>query len=78
MNEEILKGKWNQIKGDLQKEWGKLTDNDIERVKGEMTHLEGVIQEKYGHTKEEVKEKLDAFMAKFKSDDEDSGDEDTV
>mgnify|MGYP001097164211 CR=1 FL=1 len=70
MNEEILKGRWNQIKGEIQKEWGELTDNDIERAKGELTYLQGVIQEKYGHSKEEAKAKLDEFLAKFKDKDE--------
>lgn len=70
MNEHILKGKWNQIKGDVQKKWGKLTDNDLDRVKGELTHLQGVIEEKYGHTKDEVKQHIDEFLAQFKDDDE--------
>ena len=39
MNEDILKGKWKQLKGDVQKEWGNLTDNDIDKVEGEVTKL---------------------------------------
>lgn len=69
MNEQILKGRWNQIKGDVQREWGKLTNNDIERVKGEFTHLQGIIQEKYGHTSEEIKSKLQEITDSFENDD---------
>ena len=65
MNEHILKGKWNQIKGDVQKEWGKLTHNEIDQIKGEITHLQGVIQEKYGQTSEEVKAKLSEIVHKL-------------
>jgi hypothetical protein len=27
MNEDILKGKWKEIKGGVKKKWGKLTEN---------------------------------------------------
>jgi len=65
MNQHILKGKWNQVKGDVQKQWGKLTHNDLEQIQGELTRLEGVIQEKYGETSDEIKSKLKEIVAKF-------------
>ena len=34
MNEDRLKGKWNQIKGELKKKWGKLTDDDLTYTEG--------------------------------------------
>jgi len=66
MNEDILKGKWKQMKGEVQKEWGKLTHNDLDKVEGEVTRLEGLVQEKYGHTKEEAKDKVAEFLKKHK------------
>lgn len=65
MNEDILKGKWNQLKGEVQKEWGKLTDNDVDKIEGEIAHLKGIIQERYGHTLEDVNKKVDEFLARF-------------
>lgn len=70
MNEHILKGKWKQIKGEVQSQWGKLTDDDVEQLNGELTKLQGTIQEKYGHTVEDTKNQIDNFLAKFKSDDD--------
>ena len=67
MNEEILEGKWKQIKGAVQKEWGELTDNDMDKAKGELTRLEGVIEEKYGHAKDEIRRKLNEIKAQFAS-----------
>ena len=32
MNNEILKGRWNQVKGDIRNKWGKITDDDLDRV----------------------------------------------
>ena len=67
MNEEILEGKWKQIKGAVQKEWGELTDNDMDIAKGELTRLEGVIEEKYGHAKDDIRRKLNEIKAQFAS-----------
>lgn len=65
INEEILKGKWNEIKGEIRSQWGKLTDNDLEQVKGNSTSISGLIQQRYGAKKEEVEGKLDKIVARF-------------
>ena len=30
MNDDILKGKWAQLKGKVKEQWGKLTDDEID------------------------------------------------
>lgn len=67
MNEHTIKGKWNQIKGDIRNLWGNLADEDIDRAGGNMTSLAGVIQEKYGHAKDDITRKLDEIFAKYDS-----------
>lgn len=62
MNKDILEGKWKQIRGEVQKEWGKLTDDEIDRIEGSRDKLAGSLQERYGYSKEEVKEKVADFM----------------
>ena len=52
MNEDILKGRWLQIKGDLKNWWGKLTDDDLEQIDGSYEKLVGKLQERYGHNRE--------------------------
>ncbi|MEF2966220.1 CsbD family protein [Paenibacillus sp. M1] len=52
MDENIIKGKWNQIKGEAKKQWGKLTDDDLDVIAGEKDKLVGKLQERYGHTKD--------------------------
>ncbi len=54
MNNEILKGKWNQYKGEVKKKWGEFTDDEIDQLKGEKDIIIGKIQEKYGKSKEEA------------------------
>lgn len=54
MNWEQIKGKWNQTKGTVKKQWGKLTDDDLAVIDGQRERLVGKIQEKYGIAKEEA------------------------
>ncbi|HSN65395.1 MAG TPA: CsbD family protein [Fusibacter sp.] len=61
MNESILKGKWKQIQGNVKKQWGELTDDDLDVIEGDAQILSGKIQEKYGKTKEEADEEIRAF-----------------
>ena len=45
-------GKWKQVSGEVKKQWGKLTDDEILEVNGDREILAGKIQEKYGIAKE--------------------------
>jgi uncharacterized protein YjbJ (UPF0337 family) len=31
MNKDTLKGQWTQLKGSVREQWGKLTDDDMDR-----------------------------------------------
>lgn len=59
MNESQLKGKWNQLKGEVQRRWGKLTDDDLTEVEGDYNKLVGKVQERHGDSQEKVKEWID-------------------
>ena len=39
MNQDILTGKWKQMRGQVKQWWGKLTDDDLDRVDGAMDKL---------------------------------------
>jgi uncharacterized protein YjbJ (UPF0337 family) len=54
VNWEETKGKWNQTKGAVKKQWGKLTDDDLTVMAGQRDQLVGKIQERYGIAKEEA------------------------
>ena len=59
MNESQFKGKWNQIKGEVKKKWGQLTDDDLTEVEGDYNKLAGKVQERHGDSKEQVKDWID-------------------
>jgi len=61
MNAEQFKGQWRQIKGEIRKQWGKLTDDELDRIAGEKDVLVGTLQKKYGITKEEAEKQVKDF-----------------
>ncbi len=54
MNTDQFKGKWVQFKGEVKKQWGKFTDDDLKQIEGDYDKFVGRIQERYGDKKEEV------------------------
>ncbi len=67
MNEQQIKGKWTEIKGEIQKTWGKITGDEIEQTQGNLKSISGLIQQKYGMAKEEASQKLDDLVGRFGS-----------
>lgn len=61
MNKDIIQGQWNEIKGSVQQQWGKLTDDDIAQINGDRTKLAGRIQKAYGITKDDAEKQLKAW-----------------
>ena len=59
LNENVFEGKWKQIRGQAKEWWGKLTDDDLDKVEGKYDKLVGLLQEKYGYTQEQVKEEIE-------------------
>lgn len=62
MNKDMLKGRWNQLKGNVKQEWGKLTDNDVARIEGDRDEFIGVVQERYGYSRERAEREVDAYL----------------
>jgi uncharacterized protein YjbJ (UPF0337 family) len=58
MNEDKMKGKWNQLKGEIKRKWGKVTDNDLLEAEGNVDKLVGTIQERSGEQKEAIQKWL--------------------
>jgi uncharacterized protein YjbJ (UPF0337 family) len=58
MNEDILQGKWKQMRGEMKKWWGEFTDDDFDKIEGDRDKLIGLLQEKYGYSKEKAEEEL--------------------
>src|SRR5262249_18953678 len=65
MNQDILAGKWKQIRGELKTWWGKLTDDDIYSIGGQKEELTGLLQEKYGYTREQAEQEIERRFQQY-------------
>jgi len=58
MNQDILAGKWKQMRGQVKQWWGKLTDDDLDRIDGTMDKLAGALQERYGWERDQAEREI--------------------
>ena len=65
MNWDQIVGNWKQFEGKVQRQWGKLTNDDLAQVKGDQKVLAGKIQERYGVTKEEAERQIYEWHSKL-------------
>jgi len=59
MNSDIFEGRWKQIRGQVKIWWGKLTDDDLDKVEGNFEKMIGLLQTKYGYTRQQAEEELE-------------------
>ena len=64
-NRDVLTGNWKQIRGKVKQTWGKLTDNDLTRINGRFEELAGLVQERYGYTREKAEKEVTDFIEKM-------------
>lgn len=65
MNWDRIEGDWKQLKGKVQQQWGKLTNDDMDVIEGNRTELLGRIQNRYGIAKDEAERQIDDWMKTF-------------
>jgi uncharacterized protein YjbJ (UPF0337 family) len=66
MYEDVLKGKWHEIKGGIKEKWGRFTDDDLTQIEGSSEKLMGLLQKRYGYTKEKAKQEFNDFMGRYR------------
>jgi len=64
MNWDQVEGNWKEFKGKVQQKWGALTDDDLDRIAGKQTELSGVLQKRYGKSREEAEKMIDDWMGR--------------
>jgi len=65
MNTNIFTGNWEQLKGKIKSEWAELTDDDLKKIEANSQKLYGILEKKYGYTKQVAQKKIEAFIEKF-------------
>jgi uncharacterized protein YjbJ (UPF0337 family) len=62
MNSDTIQGNWKQLKGKVQQQWGKLTDDDFDVIDGKRKELIGRVQERYGIARDQAEKDVDSFL----------------
>jgi len=62
MNWNQIEGNWEQAKGKIQQQWGKLTNDDLDVIKGKRTELAGKMR--YGKAQDEAEREIDDWLTR--------------
>ena len=67
MNNDIVEGKWKEMRGQVKEWWGKLTDDELEQANGNAEQIVGLLQQKYGYTRERAEEEFNQRVEAVKN-----------
>ena len=67
MNQVILQGQWKQVRGEIKSWWGKLTQDDLDRIEGSFDKLAGILQQRYGYSVREAQHEIADFMERLEN-----------
>jgi len=65
MNSDVLQGKWKQLRGSIKEAFGKLTDDDLTQAEGNTDKMLGILQERYGYSKDQAQAEWSKFVNKY-------------
>jgi uncharacterized protein YjbJ (UPF0337 family) len=67
MSKDMIQDKLNQLRDAVKQHWGALTDKDLDTVDGKLDQLPGMLQARYGYTREQAEKEIDLFLSNTKS-----------
>ncbi|MFC0281169.1 CsbD family protein [Falsigemmobacter intermedius] len=65
MNWDQIEGRWKEFKGKARETWGDLTDDEYDRVAGKRDQMVGLMQKKYGDSKEAAEKRVDDWASRL-------------
>src|SRR2546425_191103 len=63
MNWDRIEGNWKQLKGKVREQWGRLTDDELDKIAGRREKLAGCLQNSYGIARDEAEKQIKDFEA---------------
>ena len=66
MNKDIFEGKWKEMRGQMKEWWGELTDDELEQAAGNSEQIVGLLQQKYGYTREKAEKEFNTRLEDVK------------
>lgn len=65
-NEVMIKGRWNEVKSQIHKNWDRLTDDELNQTQGDLDQLDALIEKKYGVKSRDVRGKIEEILAGYR------------
>lgn len=65
MNWDRIEGRWHRARGKVRAQWGKLTDDDLDIIAGKRDQLLGLLQQRYGATRDDVEREIREFESRY-------------
>ena len=72
-NIDTFDGQWPHLRGQVRSWWGQLTDADLDTIAGEKDVLVGLLQERYGYTRERAEQEVERRVHEYRDQREASG-----
>ena len=66
MNNDVFEGKWKEMRGQVKEWWGNLTDDELDKTGGKSEQLIGLLQQKYGYTREHAETEFQRRLTEVK------------
>jgi uncharacterized protein YjbJ (UPF0337 family) len=63
--EQRLFGHWDSLKGKIKEHWGQITDDELAEVEGQYDQLVGLIQQKTGEARQQIKRVIDELSEEY-------------
>lgn len=64
--EQQMEGGWKRFKGRIKEAWGTLSDDEIDRMEGKRDQLEGLIEQKTGESRANIRREIDRLSTESK------------
>lgn len=68
LNQQQYEAKWTEIKGGIRNLWGRLTDEELDRAKGNLSEIPTLVEAKYNESREEIEKKFQQLVESFDND----------
>ncbi len=65
MDKTVMQGKMRQARGKMKERWAKLTDDDMRKIDGRLDQVLGLIQERYGYTRQGASDELRHYVEEY-------------
>ena len=63
MSKDIIQDKLKHLRDAVKQRWGALTDKDLDTIDEKLDQLPGLLQARYGYTREQAKKEIDLFLS---------------